>query len=105
MGRGKLKRGADKDGLMCSVCGSDELYALERCQPCYRYWRRNGIERPSHLWGRVRESGVLCDCQQAPIVSRITATIRTDDRRRQVGIGVCAGCLSIEQEEIRSLRR
>jgi hypothetical protein len=34
----------------CVVCGNPELLALNRCNACYTFLRKNGKERPRHLW-------------------------------------------------------
>lgn len=35
---------------VCGNCGAPDVYAKERCTACYEYERRNGRERPQHLW-------------------------------------------------------
>lgn len=39
-------------GLLCKNCSITHAVAEQRCDPCYRYWRRNGMERPAHLFAR-----------------------------------------------------
>lgn len=36
----------------CTVCGAEGIYAQERCRACYFYHRRNGTDRPRHLWDK-----------------------------------------------------
>jgi len=34
---------------VCVVCEWAQPYADSRCEPCYRYRRRTGLDRPEHL--------------------------------------------------------
>lgn len=42
-------------GLLCRNCQITHAVAEERCDPCYRYWRRRGTERPESLFSRTLE--------------------------------------------------
>ena len=32
--------------VFCCNCGEESVYAKGRCEPCYRFQKRNGGERP-----------------------------------------------------------
>jgi hypothetical protein len=34
---------------LCRICNWKFATRLDRCMTCYRYWRRNGRERPEEL--------------------------------------------------------
>ncbi len=44
--------------VVCLVCGDTRLHALRRCQTCYRYLTRNGIDRPFELIRRLTERDI-----------------------------------------------